>query len=441
MRRLTILLALAAVAMVASVAVADAKLDPKEVLSVKNGRFYLEGKPFAEISFNKFDLFWQLYGILHEGKGDTQQYKDMIAAQDQALRELHEMGFKTIRFFALPWGIWDFRDTYPDPVKREKIFYKAMDTALDLCDKNNIKVVYSLGAGNFTDASWKDGKIVQGKEQLRDLIGNPNSENRKFLYQYIDDVVTRYKNRKTIAMWEISNEVTLTADVMPDHDNIVDGQRMPSLKDVSEYFDSVTKRIKKNDSLRLVNSGGSSLRPSQWTQYTKHKWGTDTVDEQFKAFKMLYGNTAIDIIDIHYYPGPKWGDMVIGEDGKETAMSLRRYMNMAKMLNKPLYVGECGTSPLAKDDPNNKQIFEETPDYLDSYQDPIAQKWVQRMLDEIVDSGVQLSHWWEYSSNRDVDQVRTSFDLKKGKTDPVLRQIIDANKRLKAKLRIPSSDS
>ena len=36
-------------------------LTPNDLLSVRAGRFYLDGRPFAEISFNKFDLLWQLY--------------------------------------------------------------------------------------------------------------------------------------------------------------------------------------------------------------------------------------------------------------------------------------------------------------------------------------------------------------------------------------------
>src|SRR5262245_9270620 len=45
-----------------------ASLTKKDVLSIKNGRFFLDGGPFAEISFNKYDLFWQLYDQLTEGK-------------------------------------------------------------------------------------------------------------------------------------------------------------------------------------------------------------------------------------------------------------------------------------------------------------------------------------------------------------------------------------
>src|SRR5579872_5922370 len=80
-----------------------AEVTPNDVLSIKNGRFFLDGEPFAEISFNKFDLVWQLYDQLAAGK-DLSAGNRLVQAQDKALRNLHELGFKTIRIFALPWG-------------------------------------------------------------------------------------------------------------------------------------------------------------------------------------------------------------------------------------------------------------------------------------------------------------------------------------------------
>jgi hypothetical protein len=42
----------------------------------------------------------------------------MVQAQDRALRDLHEMGFRTIRIFALPWGP-SGPAAYADPAKRQ----------------------------------------------------------------------------------------------------------------------------------------------------------------------------------------------------------------------------------------------------------------------------------------------------------------------------------
>jgi len=68
---------------------------------------------------------------------------------------------------------------------------------LDLCDKNDIKVVYCLKSEGFTDTAIVPGKgWVYGEEQMRELVANPDSRGRIELYRYIDDVVSRYKNAR-----------------------------------------------------------------------------------------------------------------------------------------------------------------------------------------------------------------------------------------------------
>jgi hypothetical protein len=56
-------LVILAVLLPASALPLRAELTRDDVLSIQDGRFFLEGQPFAEISFSKFDLFWQLYGV------------------------------------------------------------------------------------------------------------------------------------------------------------------------------------------------------------------------------------------------------------------------------------------------------------------------------------------------------------------------------------------
>src|SRR6266853_3721864 len=125
-----------------------AQLTRNDVLSIKDGRFYLEREPFAEISFNKYDLFWQLYDQLAEGK-PLNAMNPMVQSQDKALRNLHALGFKTIRIFALPWGPAG-PESYANTEKRKNLF-AALDKTLELCDAHDIRVVWSLSAGSFTD--------------------------------------------------------------------------------------------------------------------------------------------------------------------------------------------------------------------------------------------------------------------------------------------------
>ena len=105
------------------------------------------------------------------------------------------------------------------------------------------------------------------------------------------------------------------------------------------------------------------------------------------------------------------------------------------LLDKPLMVGEAGVTPADRDgSPEDRKVYTQTPDYFDSYADPHSVKWVQKLCDEIVDAGPQLTYWWEYSSDRPQDMKPPNYTVKKGRTDAVLGVIVDANRRLKAKL-------
>jgi hypothetical protein len=408
-----------------------APLARKNVLSIKDGRFFLEGEPFAEISFNKYDLFWPLYDQLAAGK-QLSATNPSVQAQDRALRNLHELGFKTIRIFALPWGPAG-AEAYASPEKRKNL-YAALDKTLELCDAHDIRVVWSLSAGSFTDTKLENEKgWVFGEEQARELISNPESRGRKLLYRYIDETVARYRQRKAVLMWEISNEVTLLADI-GDANRVYNGERMPTLKDVARFFDDAAKRIKSADPLRLVNSGGSNMRESQWHLYLGQGWKNDTFEEQFKCIAMLYADSVVDVIDIHSYPDNKPGYAIMGDDGNKMWLDNKGYMTMAKRVGKPLIIGELGLHAIAKTD---KKVWTETPDYFESYDDTKAAKpWLVKTLNDVIEAGVPLSYWWCYQSDNPGEQNNPQrFDIDRERNPELVACIVDANKRLKAKLQ------
>jgi len=408
-------------------------LTKDDVLSIRDGRFFLDGKPFAEISFNKFDILWELYDELDAGR-PLDGTNRLLVAQEKALKNLHDMGFRTIRIFGLPWGPRG-PESYADPEKRKNL-YAAMDKTLDICNKYGIWIVYSLFADNFTDWKIVPGKgWVYGKEHLRELVGNPESRGRKLLYAYLDETVARYKERKGILMWEITNELTLRADI-GDKERVYHGQRMPTLKQVAVFYDDVAKRIKAIDPLRLVSNGGSNMRESQWHLYQKeHSWGLDTFEQQFKCFQLLFANSAVDVIDIHSYPNNTPGYTIMGEDGHKTILDHKGYRAIALRLGKPLMIGELGVLPAAKTD---KKIWDVTPDYFESFDDTAAAKpWVQKTLNSIIDAGVQLIYWWCYQSDRPMDQGKPQrFDIDLERNPDLLAIFVEANKRLKAKLKV-----
>lgn len=413
------------------VAAPAAPLTREDVLSIRDGQFYLEGKPFAEISFNKFDLFWQLYDQLTAG-ALLRSTNAMVLAQDRALRNLHKLGFKSIRIFALPWGP-EGPASYADPEKRQRL-YAALDKTLELCDAHDMRVVWSFGAATFTDTKLDPVKgWVFGEEHERELVANSASRGRQLLYRYLDETIARYRQRKAVLMWEISNEVTLQADI-GDNNRVYHGERMPTLKEVAGFFDDVSKRIKLNDPLRLVCSGGSIMRESQWHLYQGQGWKKDTFEEQFKCFELLYSRSAIDVIDIHSYPNGKPGSLIVDAQGHDLWLDTKGCMTIAKRVGKPLMIGELGLQPAPKTD---QAAWRAIPDYFESYQDLArAKPWLTQALNEVVEAGVPLTYWWCYQADRSDDENnRQRLDIELERNPELVNCVAEANKRLQAGLR------
>lgn len=402
-----------------------------DVLSTRNGQFYLDGRPFAEISFNKFDLFWQLWDEANRGEAlEAGNFK--YDRQEKALKDLHDMGFRTIRVFGHPWSGVGFREVFDDLSTRESVYFRALDAVFDLCEKYDMKVIFCLGCADFTDKVFDPAVgFVQGDEHLRELVADPSSHSRKRLYEYLDVVIPRYKARKSVAMWEICNELTLNADIQPGT-RVHAGERMPTLKDVSRFYGDVTAHIKGLDGLRLVNNGGSNLREYAWNLANNKGWRKDSTEEHAQAFNLVWGDSPLDVVDIHYYSIATGGIEMRSKTKQKVFIDLKWYMEAARSVGKPLMVGEIAALPTLKSD---KAFWKATPNYFESFDDASARAWVQKAVDEIVDAGVPLSHWWCYQSDREMDQgLPNRMDIETDRNPALVQLIVEANKRLKTKL-------
>jgi hypothetical protein len=261
-----------------------------------------------------------------------------------------------------------------------------------------------------------------GTDHPRELLTDENCASRKHMNEYLDFIIQRYRNSPAVLTWELANEITLLADVNPDT-KIYDGMRMPTLLDVRNFYDVVAKRIHQNDPLRIVNGGGTNMREPQWNMYKNNSFDLDTIDEQYKAMDLLYRNNTMDIIDIHYYTKKVPGYLIKGHDGKEYMETLQTYMDWAKKLNKPLLIGEMGVQP----DSKIKGYFS---DYSETEK---ALPYFKQRVDEIVNSGVQLTYWWAYSPEGGGSDDIGSCTLRASKHPEIMKLIIDGNKRLKEK--------
>ena len=166
-------------------------------------------------------------------------------------------------------------------------------------------------------------------------------------------------------MWEIANEMDINAGA---HSQSI--QPSYSLMQLAKFYGDCADKIREFDKFHLITSGDSLLQSGQ--------------DESVTALL----NEKLDIISVHAY----------GHS------DLPQYMLQAQKLGKVLYNGAT-----------NSATSEESQDF---YNDTKVH------LNFITESGVQLSHWWDFN-----------FD-----DNEMIKLISEANKNLKEKYCVNSAE-
>ena len=391
------------------------------ILRILGGKLYMNGEPFYEISFNKFDLNWQIQGDARYNNGifpsrmfPNEDYT--FAAAEEALRQLAENGFHTIRVFC--------NNINPRRTQEEKdIFYAATDAMYDMCDKYGIQVVacLSLPSATFFDEEYIEGYgWIDKDENLYDLMTNPDSESRKILNEFIEEYVNRYKDRDSILMWEIVNEGNLNADII-NHGVVYSALQLGNF-----YADCATE-IRKYDSERLITGGDGMIRSAQWHLFQNvmnggqsEDWTVDNVEQRQQITAII--NHGLDVVSIHGYGvGYQNGsghDVYIDENGRSATVTYELFMKEAAACGKVLFNGETG-GYIGEGSYGNA--------------DPAIAPGRAAYLDTIIDAGVQLSLWWSFHSDRaDQNCDRDSWSVRADENPESFNAIKTANEKLKA---------
>ncbi len=399
-----------------------------DILRAVGASFWMNGEPYYEISFNKWDLSHQIYydpslnGGVYVNEGWSTPETTMAGAEE-ALKELQEHGFKTIRIFC------DFIN--PAKTREMETFWKAADTMFDLCDKYGIRLVLCLGllSPEFVDGRYaEDGSWVpNGMETYYDLITDPDSNSRGHVNEFIKQYVSRYKDRDTVLMWEIVNEGNLQADIGSGNAANI------SLWQLGQYYTDMATEIRKYDDVHMITSGDAMMRTAQWHLFAAvmkgggHDWRGDNVNERLKALWLL--NQDLDALSIHSYGvgyDNQGGHMYYMErKGTREYAKLITWdflLNEARTLGLPLYNGECGGM---MDENGNEALLPNI-----GAQGAEAR---ERYLATMVDAGVQLTHWWDFRSDHynGADLYRWSITV--DGTPESFQVVKSANEELKAR--------
>jgi len=281
----------------------------------------LDGQPFHEISFNAYDLLEMSLA----GRAS--------AARDE-LTELGKLGFRVVRVMASPYGAPEFESIFFDTnaeaqAAKRAAYFATFDALLDAADANGIRIVASL--------MWNVANIGDlGPNTVREGITDPTSPGRQRVEEYIREVVTRYADRPTIAMWELGNEWNLAADIQwPQFDFTSD--------ELALYYQETASLIRSIDERHLITTGDSSPRLAAMhllravREHRGPDWTPDTAEE-LAEYLDLMNPDPIDVVSIHYYD-----DSMLSIGGTlGSPANLRFFKNVADQMGKPLFVGEIG---------------------------------------------------------------------------------------------------
>lgn len=213
------------------------------------------------------------------------------------VKEAAENGFSFLRFFGYPNTPAEI-DWY---LANKEEYWKKMDEFFAMCREVDLKLIPALGIyPNFHHTPHTGEKTS--------AILDPESQTHRQIYDYVREMVTRYKDDPNVLMWEISNEVFLKADVTPA------GSKRPedlmTFDQLKQMYREATDFIKAIDPNHLVTSGDAHVRHESMSRRRGTKLRMDTLREHL-VNQLDSQSEPIDVASLHYY-----GPQAAGYDGK-----------------------------------------------------------------------------------------------------------------------------
>jgi hypothetical protein len=212
-------------------------------------------------------------------------------------------------------------------------------------------------------------------ETTTDFMHNPGSASRVLAARYIQDFVTRYRTRKTILFYELTNEFNLHAG-MDMHRRCLDKKDDPAKcvsvgnythDDLNSFAHDMVQLLHRLDPSHQVSSGYAMPPPSashmaKSPEWTKRGGFRRDSREEF-ADNLATIHRDYDIVSIHVYPHEN--AVRFGRGPGSQADMIADAATVAHGMHKKLFLGEfgdpSGASPFIR---NVKALLEaDTVDY------------------------------------------------------------------------------
>ena len=380
----------------------------------------LATSPQESVGLNKFDLSQQYLGVASGGNGSSSYIAVERAMARKAIVDASYADVKYLRLAIAGFGpsIPGERSDLALWLTSPELYWAAMDEMMDDLSRHDIQVVATLMFNPLQFPSMTG-------DSLGDLLRNPHSRSWELLAKYVSEFVNRYRAKKVILLYEMTNELNVSADI--DLVAYCYKKQNPLVCKVTSNFTSseliaFTGRfyhlIKSLDPSAVISTGFSLPRASadHLRQHPailggKPDWTPDTTSQAFANWIAV--NQYADVLSVHIYPGLKFGNLAAAiPDALVAALD-----EAAKRSGKPLFIGEFGDK-----DPRS----------------PLGQSFIEGMLAAIKREHVLYSAlWvWEFYQRRTYltyDTPPTLYNLEPGYTDKIINDLQSTNAQLEGK--------
>jgi hypothetical protein len=354
---------------------------------------------------NKFDLAKQYEGTASNGDGSSAYLAVTKAMGLKSIADAANNGFAFLRVSAAGYGpvtatqidiqgandLWLWMN---DPAQ----YWSRLDAMYNDLDAHKMRLVPSFVWNPFQFPALAG-------ETLATMVANPSSKSRHLLTKYITQFIARYKSRKTILFYELTNELNLEADIdivglcLADRgaDNCTAYGNFTTAQ-MNEFAASLVATIRKLDPARQIGSGYALPRPAAYHLMGQPGFslnGPDWTPDTPSQFRSLIATThaPFDLVSAHIYPGDvRWGNAA----GTEY-LTLDGVAAAASASGKNMYLGE----------------------FSDTSNSPFIATMLQRLVtDRVAYSSVWV---WEFYQNSTWQSTDVSFkagsSLEPGFTD------------------------
>ena len=365
------------------------------------------------VGLNKFDLAMQYTGKASGGDGSDNYRKVTTAMAKKAIGDAQDAQVKYMRIAITGFApsAYNRPSDLSSWISDPQAYWSHMDDMMNDLDKANIQGVFTF--------FWNIHQFpAMTNETAHDLLTNPDSQSYRLAQRYMTQFIERYKGRKTILFYEISNELNNLADL----DNVTrckteSANELCAPKanfttdQMIEFTHTVARTIHQLDPTHPISSGFSVPRPAAEHMRATPEWLTGKTDfkndseAQFKK-NLEDVNTYVDIISVHLYK-KKDNARFNNTDAVELLTLTKQY---ADTIGKPLFVGEFGDTNFKTDQGS----------------------YIIKMMDHITMLKIPYSAIWVWelyhkNSRKEQSIERDIFSLEPGKTDDIISRLKNKN--------------